>query len=246
MFSVTLANQNASLKLNDFEMLAKLENALPEEARVCPGITSYEEVAKYNDITVKSIVATTRKMMITMAPYLLNVRANALWSHHPSRFGSFKDWLSQEGIDISEALASNLINIAVYLLPAAREAGYSIEELTEDIGTSKLALLAPTFRQAAQAGTPLPIEEVREQIEWARSVDWRSMAEARKGHEDSNYAPEPMITFTVTSKRHTSGGLRYDVRGQFDPEQMAYLSKRVRPTWLNEAGQILGEDNIAC
>lgn len=160
-------------------------------------------------------------------------------------FATFVEWLAQSEIDMKRSTAQGIINIWKTTLPALQAAGISPSEFAENVSISKARLLTRPIQDAEDGKAPLSTEDLKDLLTMAQTETYEELrrhikpsgAHTTKNEETlwTQGETEPYIEFQVN--RRSDG--RYQVEGTFDEREMEFLDRRLRPTWVDQNGQIL-------
>jgi len=202
----------------------------------------------------KAHAVQARQHIYCLGPILTIVRDRQLYSHHPERFGTFREWLEQPEISLSESLAYDVINWWKYATPRLESLGIAPLDVVENIDVSKLRLLVSPIKRAADSGAPLSDEDLVDLVQAAAGLTWSELHRHIRpqsvhnpvpadnpdyvGDPDEEDEPDPELLFTVTVLPNG----RYRLQAEFTEPEMHWLAKRTRPTWLDQNGRILRLD----
>lgn len=196
-----------------------------------------EREAVLVDGIAKVHVKRIREHFLQLGPTLYYARENKIYLNHPEHFGNFQEWLDQSGIGLSYSKATDCINWWIYAVPQLEAAGIDPSTVAEGIDESKIRLLVPRFRDAAEGKTAMSVAETKTLMEYAANETWLDLKDILKPsgtHQDTS-ALNPEVSFYVLQS-----GESYQVKGTFDAETMAWIQARLRPTWLHPTtGDIL-------
>jgi hypothetical protein len=192
-----------------------------------------------------------RQHIYCLGPILTVVRDRQLYSHHPQRFGTFREWLEQPELSLSESLAYDIINWWKYAAPRLEGLGMTPLDVVENIDVSKLRLLVSPIKRAADQGHPLTDEDLLDLVQAAAGLTWQELSRhvrSRSTHsspadvpgDNPDFEPEPEVStpelrFVVTRLPND----RYRIQAELSPTEMIWLQGRVRPLWVDPAGEIL-------
>ncbi len=211
---------------------ARAERELPAELFIRPG-WGLEEAGRCADHYAKGLVRQARISFLKLAPTLWQIRERGLYTLD---FRTFEDWCAQPEIDLSLPKANDIINWWLYAMPQIEACGISPEEVVDSVGDSKMRRMVPMFRDAALKGEPLSDEDVHDVVAVAQGSTWKELDAYLKGRSDESRAlPDPEIEFRVTRD-----GDRWTILGTFDYDEMVFIGRKLRCTWLHpRTGEIL-------
>ena len=201
-----------------------------------------ETLAERLDLLAKVHTRRVRQHYLSLAPVLLVMREQQLYSY--IGYSSFAEWLAQPEIEISQSDASVIIRLWQTVLPQIEAAGVSADQFVSDVSLMKAKLLIRPFEQGH-----LSPDDARDLVEMARTMPYRDLRRhvkpsgAHTGpadndeyeHKEDDQEP-PYIRFKV----QRLADRRYRIQGDFDEEEMQFIDRRLRPTWVNaKTGEVL-------
>lgn len=201
-----------------------------------------ESLAQRLDQLAKVHTKRVRQHYLALAPVLLLMREQQLYSY--LGFSSFAEWLAQPEIEINAGDASVVIKLWQNVLPQIEAAGVSADEFVSDVSLMKARLLIRPFEEGSMGP-----EDMRDLIEMARTMPYRDLQRHikpsgahTKPEDNDEYQAEstdkepPYIRFRVTLVRKG----RYRLQGEFNEEEMRFIDRRLRPTWVSAVtGEVL-------
>ncbi len=235
--------------ISDSDRAMRELRSLLKETQVELGHTPEQAVIQLTSLAEAHIQG-ARAHIYSLGLVFFIVRDRQLYTHHPERFTSFREWLKQPGIEIAEGRASDIINLWRYGVPAMERAGLSPEEMLK-IDESKLRVVIAPIKQAQDKGTPLSEEKIREFFTMAQTFTWedltryvRPSSKHQAPDDNPDYDPEgavekdnPIITMMPTKRVNGN----YDIVAKnLTEEDMEWITKRLRPIWVDpNTGEVL-------
>lgn len=219
------------------EASIKRANAQMHPDMVIKNAQDHPLVGERIEQAVKDIVGRTRLQMYDLARYLFYVRHYSLWRYNQNSYSSFREWLSQPEIDISEAKAYDLIHWWIYAVPVCDAAQISQDEMVNSLSDTKLRLLVKQFQRTAVRGEDMTTEDVQSLLQVAANSTVYELNEMFSGKEAAQYNSEEEITFCVVKKDD-----KYVLKERtYTEKQLSKIDRKLKPIWVDPSGRILGK-----